>query len=123
MMSGRHMMFPFRITSDGRTHAPANLDEHVKSELIQLLLTNPGERPFLPDFGGGVRRLVFEANDDVTRGMARAVVTQAISHWLQQRVQLMAINVESEDSTLKVDVSYRVIASGEEKQIRFQHES
>ena len=122
-MSGRHMMFPFRIASDGRTAAPASLDEHVKSELIQLLLTNPGERPFLPDFGGGVRRLVFEANDDITRGMARAVITQSISHWLQQRVKLLAINVESEESTLNVDVGYQVIATGEQRQLRFQHQA
>lgn len=122
-MSGRHLMFPFRIASDGRCAAPQTIDDHVKSEIIQLLLTNPGERPFLPDFGGGVRRLVFEGNDDITRGMAKAVITQAISHWLQQRVKLLAINVESEDSTLQVDVSYQVIATGEDKQIRFQHES
>ncbi len=122
-MSGRHLMFPFRIASDGRCATPDSVDEHVKSEIIQLLLTNPGERPFLPDFGGGVRRLVFEGNDDITRGMANAVITQAISHWLQQRVKLLAINVESKDSTLQVDVSYQVVATGEDKQIRFQHES
>ncbi len=122
-MSGRHLMFPFRIASDGRCATLDSVDEHVKSEIIQLLLTNPGERPFLPDFGGGVRRLVFEGNDDITRGMANAVITQAISHWLQQRVKLLAINVESKDSMLQVDVSYQVIANGEDKQIRFQHES
>jgi phage baseplate assembly protein W len=122
-MSGRHMKFPFRIAADGRSASPENLDEHVKGEIIQLLLTNPGERPFLPDFGGGVRRLVFEGNDEVTRGMAKAVISQSISYWLQQRIRLLAINVDSDDSILKVDVSYQVVASGEEKQIRFQHEA
>ena len=117
------MMFPFRIASDGRTAQPKNIGEHVKAEIIQLLLTNPGERPFLPDFGGGVRRLVFEGNDDVTQGMAKAVITQSMSYWLQTRVKLLAINVASVDSTLTVDISYQVIASGEEKQIRFQHET
>ena len=51
-MSGRHLAFPFRIAPDGRTATPASLDEHIKGEIIQLLLTAPGERLFLPAFGG-----------------------------------------------------------------------
>jgi len=31
------------------------------------------------------------------------------------------LHVENNDSTLNVDFSYRVIATGEEKQVRFQH--
>ena len=65
-MSGRHLAFPFRIGTDGRSVAPANLDEHVRGEILQLLLTNAGERPFLPSLGGNLRRLVFQGNDEVT---------------------------------------------------------
>ncbi len=120
-MSGRHLSFPFHIGADGRTTTPENIDEHVRGEIIQLLLTNPGERPFLPSFGGGVRRLVFEGNDDVTAGLAKAIISQALSYLLQERIELVALNVETDEATLNVDLSYRVIATGEEKQVRFQH--
>lgn len=120
-MSGRHLAFPFHIGDDGRTAAPADLNAHIKGEIIQLLLTTPGERPFMPDFGGGLKRLVFEANDEITAGIAKATVSQALSYWLKERVQVLALNVENEESTLNVDLQYRIIATGEEKQVRFQH--
>jgi phage baseplate assembly protein W len=116
------MAFPFYIGADGRTDAPATLDEHVRGEIIQLLLTNPGERPFLPSFGGGLRRLIFEGNDDVTAGLAKATVNQALSYWLKDRVEVTALNIRPEEATLSVDLSYRVVATGEEKYVQFQHE-
>ncbi len=122
-MSGRHMAFPFRIGTDGRTVTPATLDEHVRGEVIQLLLTNPGERPFLPSFGGGLRRLVFEGNNDVTAGLAKASISRALSYWLKDRVEVTALNVTAEEATLNVDLGYRVVATGEEKYVRFQHET
>lgn len=120
-MSGRHMAFPFHIGADGRTETPKDIDDHVRDEIIQLLLTNPGERPFIPSFGGGLRRLVFEGNDEVTAGIAKATINQAMGFWLKERVELLALNVEREESTLNVDLSYLVIVTGEEKQVRFQH--
>ena len=120
-MSARHLAFPFRIAPDGRTAAPASVEDHVKSEVIQLLLTNPGERPFLPSFGGGLRRLVFEGNSDVTAAVAKATITQAISRWLKTRVELTALEVESQDATLIIGLQYRVIATGESQALRFEH--
>ena len=120
-MSGRHLAFPFRIASDGRTATPAPVDDHVKGEVIQLLLTSPGERPFLPTFGGGLRRLVFEANSDVTAVTAKAAISQAITLWLKTRVELTALEVENEEATLLVGLQYRVIATGEQHALRFEH--
>ena len=120
-MSGRHLAYPFRIAPDGRTATPATLEEHVKGEVIQLLLTSPGERPFLPTFGGGLRRLVFEANSDVTAAMAKAAISRAISLWLKTRVELTALEVENEDATLLVGLQYRVVATGESHALRFEH--
>jgi phage baseplate assembly protein W len=120
-MSGRHLALPFHIGADGRSATPAGIDEHIKGEIIQLLLTTPGERPFMPDFGGGLKRLVFEANDEITAGIAKATVSQALSFWLQQRVEVLALNVKNRESTLNVDLQYRIIVSGEEKRMRFEH--
>ena len=120
-MSGRHLSFPFRIGDDGRSATPPTIDAQVGAEIIQLLLTNPGERPFLPLFGGGLRRLVFEAADDVTAGLAKATISQAISFWLKQRIELIALDVKADQATLNVDLGYRIIATGEEKHVRFQH--
>jgi len=115
------MAFPFHIGTDGRTASPGSLSEHVRHEIIQLLLTNFGERPFLPDFGGGIRRLVFENNSDISTGIAKATISEAISYWLGERIELLAMNVTSQEATMNIDLSYRIISNGEEDQLRFQH--
>jgi uncharacterized protein len=120
-VSGRHLAFPFRIGTDGRTATPATVPDHVKGEVIQLLLTNPGERPFLPTLGGGLRRLVFEANSDITAALAKSTITQAITRWLKTRVELTALEVENRDATMLVGLQYTVIATGDRQALRFEH--
>ena len=119
-MNGRHLAFPFRIGSDGRTVAPVDLSDHVRGELIQLLLTAPGERPFLPSFGAGLKRLVFERNDPVAAGLANATVSRNLSKWLGQRVAVESLKVEALDSELDVQLSYRIVATGEIRGMRLQ---
>ena len=65
----------------------------MRDELLQLLLTSPGERLFLPEFGGGVRRLVFEPASDVLRGVVKARITNALSRWLGHRLTVEMIDV------------------------------
>jgi phage baseplate assembly protein W len=117
---GRHLAFPFAIASDGRSATPADLSEHVRGEIIQLLLTAQGERPFLPSFGAGLRRLVFEGNDDATAGITKALISQNLSRWLGHRVKVEALEVSADDSTLNVDLRWRLLATGEVRTLRFQ---
>jgi hypothetical protein len=122
LVNGKHLSFPFRIGSDGRMAAVNTLEEHVRDEIVQLILTNPGERSFLVDFGGGVRRLVFEAADDATAAMAKAGITQAINRWLGHRVTLEYINVKVENSMITVDIRYRLAGSEDTRVLRFQRD-
>lgn len=117
---GRHLSFPFRIGSDGRTATVSTLDQHVRDELMQLILTNPGERAFVPEFGGGVRRLVFEGAGDVTEAMAKATISQAISRWLIDRIVLEDLNVEVRNETILVDLKYRIAGTQDSRQVRFE---
>ena len=117
---GRHLSFPFRITQEGRTATVASLEDHVYGEVIQLLLTNPGERLFLPDFGGGVRRLVFEGAGQSTEALAKAMISQAISRWLDKRVTLQELSVTRSDSALIVDLVYRVVGTADQRRLRFE---
>lgn len=120
MISGRHLAFPLRIGSDGRTVAPVDVMDHVRGEVIQLLLTAPGERPFLPSFGAGLKRLVFERNDPVAAGLAKATVSRNLSRWLGHRVTVEVLEVDASESTLTVDLRYRVVATGEVRAMKLQ---
>lgn len=120
LSAGRHLAFPFRIGADGRTVAPASDSDHVRDEILQLLLTNPGERPFLPIFGGGVRRLVFEPSSDVLKGVTKARITDALSRWLGHRAAVEALEVAFEGETVDVLVKFRPAGSPDSRVLRFQ---
>lgn len=122
LQNGKHLSFPFRVGNDGWMTTVKTLDEHVRDEIVQLILTNQGERPFLVDFGGGVRRLVFEAADEATGAIAKANITEAITRWLGHRVTLEYINVEVKDSTIFVDIRYRLAGTDDTRVLRFQRE-
>lgn len=125
LSNGRHLAFPFRIGGDGRSAAPADDDAHVRDELLQLLLTSPGERLFLPDFGGGVRKLVFEPASEVLRGVVKARITNALTRWLGHRLTVEFIDVAWDDAnaTLEVTLKYRPAGSPDSRVIKFQRSS
>jgi phage baseplate assembly protein W len=120
LINGKHLSFPFRTGGDGRMSTVNTLDEHVRDELVQLILTNQGERPFLVDFGGGARRLVFESADDATAAVTKAQLTQSIAIWLGHRIELEYVDVKIENTTINVDIRYRLAGTTDSRALRFQ---
>lgn len=62
----------------------------VKNDLLQLLLTLPGERVMMPNFGTELRSVIFDQLDDSTIGMLKLDVSQAISQY-EPRVSVSSI--------------------------------
>jgi phage baseplate assembly protein W len=121
--AGQHLAFPFRIGNDGRTVTADRLAAQVLQELEQLVLTNPGERLFLPDFGGGATRLLFEAADANTASVAQATLTNAIRTWLAGRVDLQNVTVTTSGSAINITIVYQVAGSNSTVQAVFQRSS
>jgi hypothetical protein len=118
--NGPHLAFPFRIGADGRSAQVATTEEHVRDELIQLILTNLAERAFLPEFGGGVRRLVFEGAGLTTAAMSKAMVSQALSRWLGTRLTVERLEVIGLSEKIVVDLVYRIAGAADSRRIRFE---
>jgi len=68
--------------------------EQIKADLLQLLLTNPGERVMLPEFGTPLRKLIFEPNDPILELEARNVIVKSIARW-EPRVEIQNVVVSS----------------------------
>ena len=117
----RFLAFPFQIGSDGRTVAVANIDDHVRDEIVQLILTASGERLFLPQFGTNVRRLIFDNLDDAVASLTKVTVANALTQWLGHRVHVDSLDVTIAQSTINVELSYQV-AGGATNTVRFQRE-
>jgi phage baseplate assembly protein W len=67
----------------------------VKADLIQLILTNPGERVMMPDFGTPLRKLLFEQNDPTIYDKIRSVIIAAVSQW-EPRIVVTEVEVTDE---------------------------
>jgi uncharacterized protein len=119
---GPHLAFPFRVGADGRSVTVRSLAEHVRDEIVQLILTNHGERAFLPEFGGGARRLVFEGTSEATQAMARAMLSQALDTWLASRATIEELEVTLENARIDIDLRYRIAGEPDSRRLRFQRD-
>jgi len=85
-----------------RTQSGVN---QVKSDLLCLLLTEPGERVMLPEFGTPLRQFFFEPNDATIVDAVKEVVANAIRTW-EPRIAVTDIQVltqNTEDITDKLN--------------------
>lgn len=99
--------YPFHFDRRGRS-AETDGDEHIRDLIEQVLFTIPGERVNRPTFGSGVMKLVFAPNSDVLAGATQQLVQGALQQWLGDLIQVQAVEVQNEDSTLRVSVRYIV---------------
>ena len=79
----------------------------VYDNLKQILLTNPGERVHLPDFGVGLDRYLFEPNDQVLADTLRDKITSQIKKYLPI-VDVMSVNFNQKDNTMQIRIFYNI---------------
>lgn len=106
--------FPVRIDgARGQLRLEKNHDAYVAQLIRQVLLTSPGERAHRPDFGAGLRRMVFSPNDDATAALLQTTVYQALETWLGTIISIDEVKTEADGSSLLVTVHYTIKTRGE----------
>jgi uncharacterized protein len=110
--------YPFHFDSRGRT-AGVGDDAHIRDMIEQLIFTNPGERVNRPDFGSGVLQLIFAPNSPELAAALQFTLQAALQRWLGDLIDLQALEVASQDSTLIVDIQYIVRRSNQSQTARF----
>ena len=99
--------FPDKFDHRGRT-AEADYEDHIRDLIEQVLFTSPGERVNRPSFGSGLLQLVFAPNSEELAGTTQFLVQGALQEWLGDLIQVESVQVESEESTLRVSVQYLI---------------
>lgn len=116
-MNRNDYSYPLRIDAGAGQVARANYPDHVSQLIEQLLLTSPGERVCQPEFGCGLRRLVFANQSAALLATVRLQVQQSVNRWLADQVQLTDVSVVAgadpgsglDEGELLVTVSYTVV--------------
>lgn len=102
--------------ASGRLRQETNYEAYIRQLIRQVLLTAPGERVNRPDFGAGVRRLVFAPLSPATATLAQTTVYQALTTWLDLLIRVEDVRVEiGEPGRLDITVAYLLRARGEKR--------
>jgi len=72
------------ITSDNDMNFKYNYltFDQIKTNLRNLLLTEPGERIMLPEYGCGLRRRLFENNTNKDKIDIETLIRNSVSRWM-----------------------------------------
>ena len=110
--------FPFHFDGRGQT-ATADDDDHIRDMIEQLLFTSPGERVNRPDFGSGLLQMVFAPNSPELAAAMQYTTLAALQRYLGDLIDLQALEVTAQDSTLNVMVQYVVKTTGDPRTENF----
>ena len=87
--------FPFPVAKNPLGFFYSQIgSNNIKSDLIQLILTNPGDRVMLSQFGTSLRKYFFSSNTQATRNEISKEIAFAISKW-EPRITVQSISVEN----------------------------
>ncbi len=92
--------------------------DQIKSNLINLLLTSPGERYHEPSYGVGLRDIIFDQNIETNQRISnlKARIDQNIQFHLPQ-IQMTNLKVTPEDKILNIKVEYRILLDNDTNEI------
>ena len=96
--------------SEGGVFTPNfTTQEAIKYNLINYFLTNPGERPGNPNFGGGLRNFVFS---QITQGnlefLRDDIQTKIKEEFPEISVSTVEVNSIPDDNAVSVNIGYFV---------------
>ena len=115
-MARHDYAFPFRVDATSRQAAQTPYPRHVEQMIRQVLLTTPGERANLPEFGCGLRQLIFAPHSEAIDATTQILVLQALTKWLAGVIEVNTVRVLSTEETgdeaqLAIRIEYTLLAT------------
>lgn len=122
----RDYALPFSIDVTSRQVSTTDYASHVDQMIRQVLLTAPGERVDLPQFGCGLRQLVFSPLSSALAVNTEINVRQSLDRWLAGVIDVATVTALTSDDpggpaepgTLEVTISYTLLDTATMHQTR-----
>jgi phage baseplate assembly protein W len=105
-----YLSFPYQIDGSGQT-ATTDLPTYIQNLILLVLETNPGERVNRPDFGAGLRQLVFSGMDAGLASAAETLVRGKLLQFLGDAIAINTLSVNLGNEAVTVDLTYFVTHS------------
>jgi Bacteriophage baseplate protein W len=104
-MDRTSMAFPFSIDELGQVASAAG-DGNIRAKILEVVLTAPGERVGMPEFGCGLRDLVFDPNNDILAATTEFKITKALQQWMSDDIVVQSVDIANPDAALQILVTY-----------------
>src|SRR6476659_6227699 len=112
---------PFAVDlGRGRLAEEENYAKHVEQMMFQVLFTSPGERVNRPDFGCGVKRMVFAPNSEVSASLAQVAIFEALGRWLGSVITVEKVKAEAINEVLQIQIVYLVNVRQERRYLNLE---
>lgn len=119
-MSRTDYNFPFAIDPVSGQAAQTPYPNHVDQMIRQILLTTPGERADLPEFGCGLRQLLFAPNSDALQATTQVLIQRSLNQWLSNQINLQSVTVTpgpgGDYSQILVQINYVLLETQSQQQ-------
>ena len=123
-MVRRDYTFPFRIDPVSGQAAQSPYGIHVDQMIRQVLLTSLGERADLPEFGCGLRQLLFAPNSDALLATTQLIVRRSLDRWLAGQIEVKDVQVSAGEggdySQILVQIAYVLVETQSKQTIEIQ---
>jgi phage baseplate assembly protein W len=93
---------------------------HIVQLIKQVLFTSPGERINRPDFGCGIKRMVFAPNSDVAASLVQVTIYEALNRWLGTAISVSDVKVNALGEVLEIRIGYVLKARREKKYLNLE---
>ncbi|MBD0260132.1 MAG: GPW/gp25 family protein [Cytophagales bacterium] len=113
--------YPFAIDKGlGTLAEEPEYSAHVEQMIRQILFTSPGERINRPDFGCGLRRMVFAPNSDVSASLTQVMIVQALERWIGTLIEVIDVKATANQEKLEVKIVYLLKARQERRYLNLE---
>ena len=85
--------------------------EIIKSSIMMILMTRPGERVMLPEFGSQISTMAFEPNDIFLEKMVQRFVEDDLGKW-EPRIRVVGTRVTQlgDGHTVQIEIVYEILS-------------
>ena len=109
-MSSLSIRLPLRRDSDDGYKMIKSIQSMVKQNFKMLLLTIPGERVMIPEYGVGLPRYLFELHSSNLEQNISSKINQQVDRYMPYlRIDNMQFNtLANEPSSLHIEITYSI---------------
>ena len=104
----------------GRLQEEAGYEAHVDQLIRQVLFTSPGERINRPDFGCGLKRMIFAPNSEISASLAQVSIFEALRRWLGSVIDVNDVKVKAFNEVMEIRIVYLIKARQERRYLNLE---